>query len=85
MPHFDPRAANPERYEATKKEQTKLLNALKGAAAAVRLCPYCDKKISVTYPGYHGPEITKCPNCGEIIVFPALKLSRSVSKVSEGI
>lgn len=78
MPAYDAYQANPERYTKVRQEQQKMIEALKGTSATVRICPYCDKKISVVFPGYHGPEITKCHNCGEIIVFPSVKLSRSV-------
>lgn len=80
MPNFDASAANPIRYNKVSREQANMLDALKGSNSIIRLCPYCDKKISILYPGYHGPEIMKCHNCGEIVVFPAVKLSRSVNK-----
>ena len=79
MPRYDIRTRNPARYRKVKEDQEKLLEALIGQASAVRLCPYCDRKISIMYPGYHGPEIIKCDNCGEAVAFPAIKLSRTVS------
>ncbi len=79
MPKYNVQTRNPARYKKVKEDQNKLLEALIGQAAAIRFCPYCDRKISVMYPGYHGPEINKCDNCGELIIFPAIKISRSIS------
>lgn len=79
MPKYDVRTENPERFARVHAEQTELWKTFRAAANALRSCPYCDHKIAILYPGYHSPEAQKCPNCGEVIVFPSLKLSRTIS------
>ena len=79
MPKYNVREQNPDRFNRVYAEQTELWQAFRSSSVAMRLCPYCDWKISLLYPGYHAPEATKCPHCGEVIIFPALKLSRTIT------
>lgn len=79
MPKYSVQTHNPARYRKVKPEQEKLLEALIGQPSAVRLCPYCDRKLAILYPGYHGPEVMKCPTCAEPVVFPAVKVGRTIT------
>ena len=52
-----------------------LMAELRGQPCIARLCPYCDQKVQLLYPGRHSAARSKCPNCGEQLAFPAVYLS----------
>ena len=70
MAQVDPTVYDPERYAAVKKEQDKLRHRCQGLMTLVRICPYCEHKVESVSRGHHSYTFTKCPNCGEEIIFP---------------
>ncbi|MEE0963339.1 MAG: hypothetical protein U0L73_03850 [Ruminococcus bromii] len=72
MAKFNPRENDPERYARVKAEQKILLTKAKSQLGLARLCPYCDYKLSIILKGEHSWTSEKCPNCGEVIVFPPI-------------
>lgn len=78
MPKVDPKAYDPERYDAVKKDQEEIRQKCKGIMTMVRICPYCGFRIEQVARGSHSYTFTKCQNCGEEVVFPPLsfRLSR---------
>ena len=79
MPKYNVREKNPERYNEVYPQMLELWKKFRCATYAIRICPFCDQKLSLLFPGYHAPEMVKCPNCGEAIVFPAIKISRTIT------
>lgn len=61
---------NPERYAQVKAAQNSLRSKCSGMMKMVRLCPYCDHRVENVARGEHGYTFSKCPNCGEEVVFP---------------
>ena len=57
--------------------------ALAGAVVAARLCPYCLHKIALLSYGLYGPEMTKCPQCGEVVAFPPVQVDGSGQAVKQ--
>ena len=72
MAKFNAKENDPERYAQVKAEQDKLQIKAKSQLRLARLCPYCDYKLSIVLKGDHSWTSEKCPNCGEVIVFPPI-------------
>lgn len=52
-------------------------DALAGAVVAARLCPFCLHRVALLSYGAYGPELVKCPQCGEVVAFPAVVVGSS--------
>ena len=76
---FNAKEYDPERYARVKEEQDRLRTTCKSELRLARLCPYCDYKLSVVLKGEHSYTSEKCPNCGEIIVFPPISFRMASS------
>lgn len=72
MAKFNAKENDPERYAKVKAEQDMLITKAKSQLRLARLCPYCDYKLSIVLKGEHSWTSEKCPNCGEVIVFPPI-------------
>lgn len=70
MAKVNPKMYDPERYEAVKRDQEELRKQCKGIMMLIRPCPYCGHRVESVARGVHGYSFTKCPNCGEEVVFP---------------
>lgn len=46
------------------------IDAISGTIVAARICPYCLHKLAFLSAGSYGPELVKCPQCGEVVAFP---------------
>ena len=75
MPRFDPKT-DPTRYEVATFFNDALTAELRGQPCIARLCPFCDQKVELLYPGRHSASRGKCPNCGEQVAFPAVTFSK---------
>lgn len=59
-----------EQWRRAEAENRGRRDALAGAIVAARLCPFCLHKLALLSYGAYGPEMVKCPQCGEIVAFP---------------
>jgi hypothetical protein len=59
-----------EQWKKAEAENRGRRDALAGAIVAARLCPFCLHKMALLSYGVYGPEMVKCPQCGEIVAFP---------------
>lgn len=75
MPRFDPKD-DPERYEIAAFLTAVQTRQLRGQPCIARLCPFCDQKVELLYPGRHSASRSKCPACGEQVAFPAVTFSK---------
>ena len=75
-----PKLNIPERastlFANAKGNQARIAASLMGQPVLARLCPYCQHKAALLYPGHHGHSRMKCPNCGEEVYFPPVTLRR---------
>lgn len=76
MPKCSIHEREPALYANAKGVQARLAASLLGQPALGRLCPYCQHKVAILYPGHHGAERLKCPNCGEEVYFPPVNLRK---------
>lgn len=76
---FSARTYDPVRYAAVKKQQEALKEQCRGLLTVARICPYCNHRIDDAVKGDHGYTFSKCPNCGEEVIFPPIhfRLARS--------
>ena len=68
---------DPERYARIKAEQIDLKKQADSKLKLIRLCPYCEHRVESVAQGSHSYVITKCPHCGEEIVFPPISFRRA--------
>lgn len=68
---------DPVRYAKIRAEQDNLKKLVEEKLKVIRLCPFCEHRIESIAQGSHGYVITKCPHCGEEIVFPPISFRRA--------
>ncbi len=66
-----------EAWKRAEAENTARMEAIHGAVVAARLCPFCLHKVAMLTYGAYGPELVKCPGCGEVIAFPPVMIDGS--------
>ena len=76
MTKADIRNKDPDRYEIASFFNDAQTALLRGQPCIARLCPYCDQKIELLYPGKHSAARGKCMNCGAQVAFPSVYLSK---------
>ena len=76
---FQVQRTDPAKYAAVKRQQDTLREQCQGVLKVARICPYCNHRVDDVAKGDHGYSFTKCPHCGEEIVFPPIhfRFSRS--------
>lgn len=70
-----------EHWRKTEAENRGRREAISGAVVAARLCPFCLSKLALLSYGVYGPELVKCPKCGEIVAFPPVTIDGTGSAV----
>ncbi len=70
-----------EHWRRTETENKARKDAIQGAVVAARLCPFCLSKMALLSYGVYGPELVKCPKCGEIVAFPPVMIDGSGTSV----
>ena len=53
MARVDPKAYDPDRYDAVKKDQEEIRRKCRGIMTMVRICPYCGFRIEQVARGTH--------------------------------
>lgn len=74
MPKVNIKDKNPARYERVKNEQERLAQIYGDTSTVARVCPFCGLKLSLLSDGQHDAEQRKCPDCGEQLNLPPVRI-----------